>query len=505
LRLPGLIVCELVSANALLRIEQLVLESPSAVNDALMCYGGTDEIIAYVSKICAEGWHGALVFVINESVTVTLPQAWDWQELCVRVKAGGVTLSGFVRDLNLATILALSPAEIRRSLPLAGPIHFSAEILHIDISPLLSLLNIEIQEVRDPPGKPVGLSISAEPMPAETLASEQRHLEKISKTALDAISQHTGHAVSLGMTVATGSELAEIGILTSVGYEPVLSRDTGQHFVYSKPRQPRRGMTRGLNALRANRILKGNRELCVAVHIGSNSVPGGSNLDSALTRLAAIEREGRYRGVLTIVDLDGGDLSNADEFAVRLGHIGQRVPVVAYLRTAVSAGYLLACSSTEIVVNPLARIGGFGAVSYRLKTLGPIELLRIVGSTEGDKGASSSGASTARVEESLSRRSTIGAKLYAARVKRYRNLSPAGVSALSNGRLLGADEAHTLGFGDRVGRLLEALKRLSDLSSTADIVFTDAPGNYSGDAPAIHETMNLFFRNISFDIWKRLM
>ncbi len=413
--------------------------------------GGTTALAMKLHTLLEEGWRGTLVYEMRTSMS--LREAWDWHELCLRAKTFGLTLSGFSRRLDLAALLALCVADYRQCPPLAGPLVASAKFRHADVSEVLKRLGFQVEVVKMPQNKPSAVSFAdSDLLNAEEVQNETALAAAISQAALTAVNRALNESIEVGQVVSTGIEALNKGWLTGVGYGPTWP----ERVLPRRSLQVPPGLNLGSVVRFASTARKGVGANTAALFVLSGwNLPGVTPLHARLAVLQSIDWR-RFCGLLLVVDLDGGETSVADEFSAFIRRLTGRLPVAVYVHTAISAGYLACCEANLIVVNPLGKIGGVGAVGHRLVSTGMLKMTEVsAGRGESD---------TVRNHKILQRRVTIAAELFAATVRRARPLTPAGEAALKSGRLLGAEEACSVGLANQVGGLTTTVQAIQKLS-----------------------------------------
>jgi protease-4 len=178
----------------------------------------------------------------------------------------------------------------------------------------------------------------------------------------------------------------------------------------------------------------------------------------------------RTKGMLLILNCDGGIIDSADRIWSVLHNMAQNMPLIAYVQQATSAGYYVASAATEVWANPCSITGSIGIVSVHVD---PVKLSSYFGISISqiyslyDTTRSTGDVFTEDLERgTLERRAKTAHALFIERILRSRRVSRERLEEVADGRLLDAETALDMKLVDGVGNLMDAISRLEVLSSS---------------------------------------
>jgi len=229
----------------------------------------------------------------------------------------------------------------------------------------------------------------------------------------------------------------------------------------------------------------------VGVVVLDGSLTDGENQDvplleihttGARTAVAAIERMARDSSIAAIVlrvESPGGSASASDRIWRAVRRARRDKPVIASMGSvAASGGYYVASAADEIVADPSTVTGSIGIFYGKVDFAQLAERLG-VGVEQIARGRHAGATSLFRPftddeREALRAQITYFYQLFVRRVATGRDMTPAQVDALGQGRIYSGDRALRAHLVDRLGGFVTAVARareLADLPGDAEMVF----------------------------------
>lgn len=197
---------------------------------------------------------------------------------------------------------------------------------------------------------------------------------------------------------------------------------------------------------------------------------GGTGLDMLTMQLREAMADTSVSAVVLDIDSPGGSVYGMDEFSQEVFEARSRKPIVAIASPlAASAAYNLAVSATELMATPSGEVGSIGVYmahmdwSRNLDQMGVTPTLISAGKykVEGNPYQPLTEEARDAFQASVNRYYDMFVK----RVAKGRNVSVSQVrSGFGEGRVLGSQEALSLGMIDRVGTLDDAISRAATLT-----------------------------------------
>lgn len=375
-------------------------------------------------------------------------EAWDWYEFIDRFAKRGCKVAGYTSEFTLETLLALSSANERRAQPLAGPIRSELDWPSTDLAGILDRLGIRVDVSKIGPLKSVGLLASKDADDEFVRRDRQTVLDALAARMLGTIEDATGCRLDARNEVSSGAEAVQMGLITSVGYNLAMPASWEEAETDRSADLQASGAAWGFAVRHQRTRARGvaRRSVCV-VTARNSGLPGQSNLQRCAEAMLELSR--RHEALVVEYQLSGGDLSEADMFRDVIERLALRLPVFGYVRRAISAGYLAALGCSEIIANPLALLGGVGAVTIEID-------LGLLSSTLGGRENEKELVEQSR-RRSRERRASLGASLFRARIREAR--PGCATEPLESGRLLDAHSALDLGLVDHVASLSWVIAR----------------------------------------------
>lgn len=208
-----------------------------------------------------------------------------------------------------------------------------------------------------------------------------------------------------------------------------------------------------------------------------------ARVDGALRRA---RKDDRVRAVVLRVDSPGGTVAASDELYARIRafRADTGVPVVAALGgVAASGAYYAACAADVIVAQPATVTGSIGVILVSVNFAGLMEKLGVQDATY-TAGANKALVSPLRTATPAQRAIVqtvldgMHARFRQVVVESRPGVRDADLPTVTDGRILGAQDALAAGLVDRVGRLHDALALARELAGVkaARVVQYAPPG-----------------------------
>lgn len=186
-----------------------------------------------------------------------------------------------------------------------------------------------------------------------------------------------------------------------------------------------------------------------------------------LDALAAVARDPSARALLVVIDSPGGTVSGGEALHHAIARVGKTMPVVAVMgATAASAGYMVALPAQRIFAREATLTGSIGVKLMLPEFSGLMDKLG-VGDNSIASGPLKDEPSLARPLSPAGRAAMQGivADMHAqftAMVAAGRNMAPARVQELADGRAYTGRQALALGLIDAIGGEREAREWLAE-------------------------------------------
>ncbi len=218
-------------------------------------------------------------------------------------------------------------------------------------------------------------------------------------------------------------------------------------------------------------------------------ISGATSYDRLATDFGKMLEDPAVSAILLNVDSPGGEAAGVSEFADMIYAARARKPVVAYVSgMAASAGYWLASSASEIVINDTALLGSIGTVFSVTDTR---EADQKAGRTRYDIVSSQSPYKRVDVatEDGRSRIQATAdamAAVFIDKVARNRGVTPETVLAdFGQGDVLVGQAAVQAGLADRIGSFEQVIAELQGGRTMSSGRFNAAAGghNQEGNMP----------------------
>ncbi len=190
--------------------------------------------------------------------------------------------------------------------------------------------------------------------------------------------------------------------------------------------------------------------------------------DPYIKSIRKIRETDSVKAVVVRVNSPGGSVAASQEIYEELKSLGEAMPVVASMGTvAASGGYYIACAAATIYANPGTVTGSIGVIaqfaSYeQLLEWAKVEVEVIKSGEFKDLGS----PLRKMPEEQKAYLQTLiddSHSQFKDMISERRNLPPAKVASLSDGKIFIGSQARDLGLIDRIGTLEAAIAEARDL------------------------------------------
>ena len=381
--------------------------------------------------------------------------AYDVAQRIEQVRAAGHHVVCFSDTLSTGFLIAAAPATTRVVPPLAGPLDWGMERTTWDLTRLAERLGGATPYHPADSGKPHSRALTGGMSP-EAVERLRTMVRGIDKRAASFLRSHLAHETVDRLTrdaFPTAVELADTDAV-EVGYRGTVAAKAIRVFDTERygQRATRDRVARRYPRPRTQRLIE------VSVN---GPLLRAHGLSRALVEAA---QSPRCAGILLTVSCAAGRVSAADEVATVLQYVREEVPVVAYILEAESAGYVVASSASQVVINPFGTLGAVGSVSWGLDFPGLLSRLGI------DRESIRASDAVSKVEAHAAR-AALADKLMTARVRAGRRGASEGSQEgeeLSMRDVLNADNALQLGLADAIGGVDQAIGVLSRLAGSAE-------------------------------------
>ncbi len=214
--------------------------------------------------------------------------------------------------------------------------------------------------------------------------------------------------------------------------------------------------------------LSGHGEKVVLLEL-VGPIPTGKDLEDLLSQVRQAKEDMRVKAVVLFVDSPGGGVTETEAIHRALkGLAGEKPLVAAFGSVAASGGYYVATAAQEIFTPATALTGSIGVIATLPHVDGLLEKLGIGMQVlkEGRLKDMASGLRSLTPEEKAVIQGYMreAYELFVQRVAEGRNLPPARVKELADGRIYSGKQALALGLADREGYLEDAAKRAAELA-----------------------------------------
>ena len=192
------------------------------------------------------------------------------------------------------------------------------------------------------------------------------------------------------------------------------------------------------------------------------------NPDPYIKSIRKIRETDSVKAVVIRVNSPGGSVAASQEIYEELRSLGEAMPVVASMGTvAASGGYYIACAAATIYANPGTVTGSIGVIaqfaSYeQLLKWAKVEVEVIKSGEFKDLG--SPFRKMPETQKAYLQTLIDGAhSQFKGMISERRNLPPAKVTSLSDGKIFIGSQARELGLIDRIGTLEAAIAEAREL------------------------------------------
>jgi protease-4 len=184
--------------------------------------------------------------------------------------------------------------------------------------------------------------------------------------------------------------------------------------------------------------------------------------DPYIKSIREIRESDSVKAVVVRINSPGGAVATSQEIYEELKSLGETVPVIASMGTvAASGGYYIACAAATIYANPGTITGSIGVIaqfaSYeQLLKWAKVEVEVIKSGEFKDLGSPLRKMPEAEKAYLQTLIDSVHSQ-FKDMVSEKRNLSPAKVASLSDGKIFTGSRAKELGLVDRIGTLEAAV------------------------------------------------
>lgn len=407
------------------------------------------------------------VLLVIKARSLSFSQAYNIASQVKLCKSAGHTVFGVATTLDLSILLALSYCNYRFTPPLAGPIAFQVKFHHIHLGNLLDDLRVFGIAFQTSDLKP-SASIFDKSLPDYIQENERNVAGKIYKKVIGLILEAIGNNLekrldSLNYCVTSGIEAADIGLITGVAYPEFINNILIKELNISNHPTFR---FIPISTWRFPLTLFSFPHFEI-LEIDDWIINNPSHLTKTLIRMSQSKS---LLGVLFVINCHGGDLNVADKVWLIIRKISRKIPTIAYIEQATSAGYYLASATTKICMNPCGYTGSLGTMVVRLDFSGLLRRFGISFSVvrygQGPIINSSTDAPSQEELEVVKHRAQIAKTLFLERVNTSRNLDKEKLAEVSDGCLLDGEYALSIGLVDRVCGFAESLDMLKSISKS---------------------------------------
>lgn len=196
-------------------------------------------------------------------------------------------------------------------------------------------------------------------------------------------------------------------------------------------------------------------------------IRGGRRSAEYISLLNALRRNKRVRAVVLDIDSPGGSAVASEYLYMAARKLGERKPLVAFIRgTGASGAYMLACGAMRVVAIPSAVVGSIGVISLRPVAVDLLQRLGLSVAVSKTGPFKDSGAFYREPtdEEQRKEQQFIGEYYdsFLDIVAQGRSLDPETVRGFATGEVFTARRAKEMGLVDELGDLDAAI----DLAAT---------------------------------------
>jgi len=266
----------------------------------------------------------------------------------------------------------------------------------------------------------------------------------------------TGHQPTIWATTAARLRLLSRAFLAACGESP--------------PRSERDGGLSRLEAAAAGRQASASIVQILPLLGDITQRPGwlGTSADLYGQAFSRAVADPNVAAIVIEVDSPGGEVHGVEELATRIRSSRGVKPIVAVANTiAASAAYWIAAQADELLVSPSGEVGSVGVYTVHEDWTKALDqagvVLTLISAGEG-KGLDATMSISDELRQELQSRVDTYYAMFVNAVAKGRGVSKNKVSDGWKARLVGAEEAVSLGMADAVGTLEEAVVRAAKLS-----------------------------------------
>lgn len=407
------------------------------------------------------------ILIIIKARTLSLSQAYDIALQLKQCRAAGYVIFGIATTLDLSILLALSYCNYRFAPPLAGVIEFQVKFRHIHLGNLLDELRVLGIAFQTSNLKPSASTFDKD-LP-DYIQQNEKHVanaiyEKVSEIIFEAIGNDIEKRLELqNYLITSGIEAADVGLITGIAYPEFINNILIKELnLLSQPVFRRIS----ISAKRSSFTLFTFSHFEM-LEIDDLVINNPNHLTATLIKMSQSKS---LQGILFIINCHGGDLNVADKVWLIIREISRKIPTVAYIEQATSAGYYLASAANKICMNPCGITGSLGTMLVRLDFSNLLNGLgisfSIVNSGQGAVINPSTNTPSQEELEVIKHRAEIAKVLFLERVNVTRKLDKKNLAYVSNGCLLDSEYALSVGLVDKICDFTESIDVLKSMSKT---------------------------------------
>lgn len=405
------------------------------------------------------------ILIVVKARTLSLSQAYNIALQVKRCRDNGYVIFGIATTLDLPILLSISYCNFRFAPPLAGPIEFQVKFRHIHLGNLLDELRVLGVAIQTSTLKPSASTFDKD-LP-DYIQQNEKHVanaiyERVSKNIFEAIGNDIEKRLELHkFQITSGIEAADLGLITGIAYPEFINNILIKELNLSSQPVFHRISISAKHSPFAFFILSHFEILQIDDFVINNP-------NHLIATLSKMSQSKSLQGILLIINCHGGDLNIADKIWLIIREISRKIPTVAYIEQATSAGYYLASAANKICINPCGITGSLGTMLVRLDFSNLLHCLgisfSIVNSGQGAVINPSTNAPSQEELEFIKHRAEIAKVLFLERVSASRNLDKGNLADVSNGCLLDCEHALSVGLVDNICDYTESINLLTSIS-----------------------------------------
>lgn len=407
-----------------------------------------------------------IILIVIKARNLPISQAYNIALQVKQCRTAGYVVFGIAMTLDLSILLALSYCNYRFAPPLSGPIEFQIKFRHIHLGNLLDelkILGIAFQRSNLKPSA----STFDKYLPDYIQQNEKLVANAIYEIVSGIIFEAIGNDIekkleSRNYRITTGIEAADVGLITGVAYPEFINNILikelnllGQPVFRRIPISAKRSSFAFLTFSHFD-----------ILEIDDFIINSPNRLTATLIKMSQSKS---LQGVLFIINCHGGDLNVTDKIWLIIREISRKIPTVAYIEQATSAGYYLASAANKICINPCGITGSLGTMLVRLDFSNLLRLLgisfSIVNSGQGAVINPSTNIPSQEELEVIKNRAEIAKVLFLQRVNTSRNLDKENIAYVSDGCLLDGERALSVGLVDKICDFTGAIDVLKSVTN----------------------------------------